>query len=107
MGERRVQRSDDADETDDISRTVNSQFGYQHKVQKDTTKMIKKLKRLLILYFPPPSQRAYDGGGGFQNPSNDLRPFKRVGPRYLRRAAFGAKKGSLGTLGGAFLGPFL
>ena len=44
MGERRVQRSDDADEGEDISRTVNSQFGYQHKVQKDTTIMIKKLK---------------------------------------------------------------
>ena len=44
MGERRVQRSDDTDEGEDISRTVNSQFGYQHKVQKDTTKMIKKLK---------------------------------------------------------------
>ena len=42
MGERRVQRSDD--EGDDIQRTVNSQFGYQHKVQKDTTKMIKRLK---------------------------------------------------------------
>ena len=42
MGERRVQRSDD--DGDDIQRTVNSQFGYQHKVQKDTTKMIKKLK---------------------------------------------------------------
>ena len=42
MGERRVQRSDD--DGDDIQRTVNSQFGYQHKVQKDTTKMIKRLK---------------------------------------------------------------
>ena len=43
MGERRVQR-DASDDSEDISRTVNSQFGYQHKVQKDTTKMIKKLK---------------------------------------------------------------
>jgi hypothetical protein len=44
MGERRGKRSDDESEANDIQRTVNSQFGYQHKVQKDTTKSIKKLK---------------------------------------------------------------